>query len=305
MRQLNINRVTSRKIDVVGNISELNVDKNGDLLSTLTTLFPEKKGYWNKKHWKSLRVSFLPNIPFGPDPEVLGSFLFDNLEDDLQMLIKEYGLKSIVPYGIREKNNESRKDLNLTAWEMKKLVEVTRQNKYTAQYPLSVFVDPDSVYSYSISPDLSFTDLFESADHLRKLNIEDFVDTVNGEALNGDSLVSSSSITHISDKSWRFDSSSNFLFTYPNFNRKISMMKNIDKTEDPCINCLACAAVCPADLYPALLYHHLKEENLAEANAMGLQLCMSCRRCSVACPSNIPLSALLIKTISSERGDDA
>ena len=314
MRQLKLNIVTSGNIDVIGDTTQREVEKSENLAVLLTRIFPEKKGYWGKKPWYKLHISFLPDIPFGPDPEVLESFLFDSLEDDLELLINHFKLKGISLYGINNSGKKvipnityskktNRTELNLTAFEAGKLIEVLKYNKYTERDLISVFINQEQIFSYSLSAKTDFASLFTSADQLKDQKIEDFIDVINGNPLTGDLLVTDSHIHFISFKNWRFESDSNFLFTYPDFNRSIKMVQLDKKNEEPCINCLVCSSICPADLYPAQLYHHLIEENLAEAIAMGLDLCMSCRRCSVVCPSNIPLSAKIIDSKSSGSGD--
>ncbi|MCK5198747.1 MAG: hypothetical protein KAR21_10370 [Spirochaetales bacterium] len=74
--------------------------------------------------------------------------------------------------------------------------------------------------------------------------------------------------------------------------------------EEPCCNCLVCASVCPSGLYPSLLYHHLKEENLNESIAMGLKYCSSCEKCSIFCPSGLPLSKIIIEGQKSVIGEN-
>ncbi len=62
----------------------------------------------------------------------------------------------------------------------------------------------------------------------------------------------------------------------------------------PCINCLACARICPSRLYPSLIYHHIKAENRAVTSELNIEGCISCGICSAVCPSSIPLAAEII-----------
>jgi ferredoxin len=306
MRQIKLSTLSSRGIVTIGNWSQRDAKLSDDLGETLSSIFPERKSYWEKHKWKSLNISFRPVVPFGPDPEILSSYLFENLEDDLQLLINKFSLREIIVSGLPslpEKGNESRKQLHLTALELKKLIEVCRSEKLSDFQILSVFVDPENIFTFAVSSPLDFSFLFSTAPELKNVQIEDFIDTINGVSLNGEDLIGETPVRYISQRNWRFESNSNILFNYPEFNRKIRMTESSGLAEEPCINCLTCAAVCPAGIYPATIYHHLKEENLTEAIAMGLNYCMFCRRCSVVCPSRIPLSAEIIKTVRINRGD--
>lgn len=60
----------------------------------------------------------------------------------------------------------------------------------------------------------------------------------------------------------------------------------------PCIRCGECAAVCPAGVYPHLVLAALRREDVATAQALGLDACSGCGECDAHCPSDIPLTAI-------------
>lgn len=57
----------------------------------------------------------------------------------------------------------------------------------------------------------------------------------------------------------------------------------------PCIDCGACADVCPARLPPQQLYRDAASKAFDQAQAEGLSECGECGCCNVVCPSHIPL----------------
>jgi len=304
MRQIKLSTLSSPGIITIGDLSQREAKLSDDLGETLSSIFPERKSYWGKQKWKYLNISFSPAVPFGPDPEKLSSYLFKNLEDDLQSLIKKFSLQDITVSGLpsfAEKRNENRKQLHLTALELKKLVEVIRSEKLSDFEFLSVFIDRENIYTFAVPSPVDFSFIFSTAPELKNMQIDDFVDAINGVSLNGEDPIGETPVRYISRRNWRFESSSNILFSYPEFNRTIRMTESAGLTEEPCINCLTCTAVCPAGIYPATIYHHLKEDNMTESIAMGLNYCMFCRRCSVVCPSRIPLSAEIIKAVRINR----
>jgi len=63
--------------------------------------------------------------------------------------------------------------------------------------------------------------------------------------------------------------------------------------ETACIRCGSCIEVCPWDLNPTRLYKLIRMGDDSQAAVEGLGRCTECGCCSYACPSRIPLSAVL------------
>jgi Na+-translocating ferredoxin:NAD+ oxidoreductase subunit C len=61
----------------------------------------------------------------------------------------------------------------------------------------------------------------------------------------------------------------------------------------PCIRCGACIEVCPWELEPTRLVKLIERGDTAAAELEGLSRCTECGCCAFACPSHIPLVALL------------
>ena len=62
----------------------------------------------------------------------------------------------------------------------------------------------------------------------------------------------------------------------------------------PCINCGACADVCPERLQPHALLRLLDAAQLDAAARLGLDACTACGLCDPVCPSRIPLRAAFV-----------
>ncbi len=58
----------------------------------------------------------------------------------------------------------------------------------------------------------------------------------------------------------------------------------------PCINCMECVRVCPARLMPQMLYHSIRNGNVARSSDLSLSDCIECGCCDLVCPSHIPLT---------------
>jgi electron transport complex protein RnfC len=64
-------------------------------------------------------------------------------------------------------------------------------------------------------------------------------------------------------------------------------------TERACIRCGNCIEACPWDLVPTRLFKLIRMGEPAAAAREGLSRCTECGCCAYACPSRIPLVAIL------------
>jgi electron transport complex protein RnfC len=76
-------------------------------------------------------------------------------------------------------------------------------------------------------------------------------------------------------------------------------------TELPCIHCGNCIEACPWDLVPTRLMKLVRIGQPEDAAREGLARCTECGCCAYACPSRIPLVAILRQGKKALRGHDA
>ena len=68
---------------------------------------------------------------------------------------------------------------------------------------------------------------------------------------------------------------------------------NLNGSERPCVNCGACARVCPVDIFPQFAFKAALADDIDETLALGLLDCAECGLCSYVCPSKIDVAGML------------
>ncbi len=61
------------------------------------------------------------------------------------------------------------------------------------------------------------------------------------------------------------------------------------QAEMPCIRCMECVKVCPAQLLPQQLFWQIQSKNYTQAESYHVSDCIECGCCAYVCPSHIPL----------------
>lgn len=59
--------------------------------------------------------------------------------------------------------------------------------------------------------------------------------------------------------------------------------------EDVCLRCGRCVDICPLNLVPSLIVHHVRNDDWDSAEKFGVMDCMKCGSCAYVCPSHIKL----------------
>lgn len=72
--------------------------------------------------------------------------------------------------------------------------------------------------------------------------------------------------------------------------RALDMDSGIHGEVRACVNCGACAKICPVDILPQFTFKCLVANEIEEALGHGLLDCVECGLCSYVCPSKIELS---------------
>ena len=77
-------------------------------------------------------------------------------------------------------------------------------------------------------------------------------------------------------------------------NNAITVMKPSKKSPTTaCIRCGRCAAVCPMNLYPAMVESAVKFGDTEKLKELNLNYCMECGSCSYICPASRPLTRVM------------
>ena len=61
------------------------------------------------------------------------------------------------------------------------------------------------------------------------------------------------------------------------------------KPESPCLSCNKCSSACPVNLLPTRLAKLSRKKRFEEARDLGIETCMECGTCAFTCPAHIPL----------------
>ena len=59
--------------------------------------------------------------------------------------------------------------------------------------------------------------------------------------------------------------------------------------EDVCLRCGRCVDICPMNLVPSLIAHHVRNDDWDSTEKFGVMDCMKCGSCAYVCPSHIKL----------------
>ncbi|MCF7858292.1 MAG: electron transport complex subunit RsxC [Candidatus Cloacimonetes bacterium] len=61
------------------------------------------------------------------------------------------------------------------------------------------------------------------------------------------------------------------------------------EVESVCLRCGRCVDICPMNLVPSLIAHHVRNDDWDSAEKFGVMDCIKCGSCSYVCPSHIKL----------------
>ncbi|MBU8920524.1 MAG: hypothetical protein KOO63_01570 [Bacteroidales bacterium] len=288
-----------------------------DLGSVLCFLFPRKHPYICAMDHKRLSVRFSTGDPFGPSPGTLCDSLFPELKDDVLTVRDRFGLNSIEISGLGEEKifkeekvvfspqTGKRNAIPLTAPEFRRLAVLCRERKHEESVLFSVFIDPDNIFSFFLPAGKKINEVFDTREEIKSFISENpetrAYHPVTGRAydLENDIACPDNSLVTFTGTGYVLSPENSGISGFPWFGNKATMrrLKERDRKEYPCSNCLKCVDVCPSGIDPSLLWHNLRADNLDEALMLGLISCTRCGLCSFVCPSDIDLHGRLTKAL--------
>ncbi|MCK4537345.1 MAG: hypothetical protein KAV42_00970 [Candidatus Krumholzibacteria bacterium] len=304
-------------IQIPFDIVPTGADCGKDIESVLRFLFPRKYPHMCAMDHTRLSVRFRTGDPFGPGPGVLCDSLFPELKDDVLTVRDRFGLKSIEISGLgEEKVFEEEKvvfspqagkgdAVQLTALEFRRLAVLCRERKLEDSVLLSVFLTPDNIFSFFLPIGKKISEVFDAREEIKSF-ISEHPGTrayhpVTGKMydIETDIACPDNSLVTFTGTGYVLSPANTGIFGFPWFGKKASMrrLREQDRKEYPCSNCLKCVDVCPSGIDPSLLYHHLRADNVDEALGLGLECCTRCGLCSFVCPSDIDLYGGLTKAL--------
>ncbi len=324
MKYLPLEYIGIKRINYLYKKTYVTTKNTDDLLSILKTVTPEKTELRRYKNTENVSLILYPDVPFGPDPQMVIDQLFENFEEALELVADHYridildvlGWKQTRKSGNRRIKFQRRRypvkhdSLDINILELFSLFHAAENNSIKRLISLSFFADFNVNYSFIVSPPSSIEFLTASTAELMEIlsNKEDILisDPVSGKnffygsgdnkeiTFDRDTLI----LINNSENRSMFKPEGNFLFPFPYFKRKIVFKKTKVSEILPgtCINCLACTDYCPAELNPSYIYHLVTRNSIEEAVSLHLEACILCGKCSFVCPSYLPICQVIEKT---------
>lgn len=81
----------------------------------------------------------------------------------------------------------------------------------------------------------------------------------------------------------------------------ITIVRDDDVHEYPCIHCGSCIENCPMEIEPGIVTTLIKQGRYDEAEQEGARKCISCGACSYVCPSGLPLTPTIAMFAAQKR----
>ncbi|HSG27654.1 MAG TPA: 4Fe-4S dicluster domain-containing protein [Candidatus Krumholzibacterium sp.] len=289
-------------------------DFEGGLGEALKLLFPSRAAFFEGRDHTRLSVHFRTGLPFGPDPEALKEALFPDLEADAAAVIGSLGLERIDLFGIRGGAKAGATTFSpggdwltaagkrgggvvLTAPEFKSLAVLAVEHRIHDRVLLSVFIDPQRVYSYYVPASVLLADVFAQRKELSDVfspgkDVRPYA-PMTGKVLDAGECTAGESggLVAFTGSGYSLSPTVRGLLGFPWFGRTLAMRQGGDSqiSEYPCSNCSKCVGSCPSGIDPSYLYHLAAAEEDDEALSLGLERCVECGICSLVCPSGIDL----------------
>lgn len=317
MKRLRYDYTAIQQIFTPLTIDHEDISLSHDLTETLTTLFPRKAPIFPQKDLQQLAISLLPEAPFGPDTSILIDFLFHDFSEALLKSKEFFGLNSIEiicaddrfaqseilwSKAIRKRHEQG---IFFNVFEFYKLYTAAIQRQRVQSLFVSIFLDSTKAFCLYVPEGICLKDIFskvpEILAYLQQHPNSKLVHPLLKKEIDPDTETTSESTSLIMPiySGYTVAPDDTFWFRFPYFNQKIGIRKGkiVKESPLPCSNCLACSAYCPAELFPSVLYHHIFHGNTDETEALNIQRCIQCGKCSFVCPAYLPLYETITQTL--------
>jgi len=321
MRTITFNYVAIKEIKTPFPIHPVPVTDTPDSTVLFSTLFPLKIHLFKHKKQRKLSVSLRHDAPFGPDPEVLRTFLYNNFQQAVTRVkekgtfdtIEIVGMDSRLRWvgnGIRFVNRPDNSSVPLSLIEFSRLHDALVSAECNNTVFISVFVDFEHLFCFRVPQGTPLKDIVSGepflADYIRNYPDRTACHPLTGKIYDMESGITDyeNNLVCFSDSGYICAPLNSFVTTFPYFNKKVSMEKGSgsEKNIVPCNNCLRCRELCPSRIYPNIIFHLLENGALDEALALNMQACIRCGLCSFVCPSHLPICTTI--TDACEQGEE-
>ncbi|MCD6121043.1 MAG: 4Fe-4S dicluster domain-containing protein [Spirochaetales bacterium] len=187
MKELNLPNIPIKRINVLDYEKNVSIKMDPNLLSILKDISPLKAELRRRKNSRLLSLMLQPNMPFGPDPDILRELLFKELNYNFNRILLEaaegYGMQRIEVFGsnsggaglekrviYRKKGAKPKKDsviINLI--ELYSLYKAVKEKSIDKMVCISFFADYDNSYSFLTAPGTKLSDIVEGFPKLKEL----------------------------------------------------------------------------------------------------------------------------------------
>jgi len=290
------------------------------LVATLAQLFPEQATYFEQRNAEKLCVMLSPAGPVWPDADILSDFLFDDFAKALQEIKDKFSLAELGLAGIEYAENlvvgeevklyEDDLDTSISTidiFEFYLLYQAAIKKEENSSTLILVSLDKDRHFAYLADKNTTLKDITAQEPALKELmhahpqtKVYNPLKRLWSEL---DEPINQQGVNHLTLSETDLSAAPDFcpVFPFPQFKKKFKLQKDVcEGCPTECINCLACVEYCPADIYPNYLYHNLANANPTEAFDMNLKACRQCGKCSLVCPSKLPLYKTIRDGLNSE-----
>lgn len=197
LKELNLPYIPIKRIGVLNYEKNVSINKDSNLFSILKEISPLKAELRQKKNPQFLSLVFRPNIPFGPDPDILRELLFEKADYNFNSVLSEtaegYSVRRINVFGsnsgetvstgnqraftvsgkmivFRKRGAKPGKDsIIIDLIELYSLYKALKDKAIDRMICTSFFSDYDNSYSFLTAPGTKLSDIVESSSKLKEL----------------------------------------------------------------------------------------------------------------------------------------